>query len=175
MNEEIQAKAKAVVSVWDSQCGRVFESMGRDNPRAQAIDTAIQELENAFVAEENRKGFISAPTIAEVQSEIQKNWCLIHEMVKENCCGKPPVIIPGCVGPYCDREEVIETPLISPLQMIEGQIAEFENLETQLLLTSKEWRKAGNIEYSDIDHGKSFAFGFCAIRLRELLNLKGWK
>jgi hypothetical protein len=45
---EIEIKAKAVVSVWNRQSSRVFESMGSDNPRAKAIDDAIQELERAL-------------------------------------------------------------------------------------------------------------------------------
>ena len=31
----------AIVAVWERQCGRVFESMGSDNPRALAIEEAI--------------------------------------------------------------------------------------------------------------------------------------
>lgn len=36
--------AHLVVNTWSAQMGRVFESMGDDNPRAIAIDNAINEL-----------------------------------------------------------------------------------------------------------------------------------
>lgn len=50
---EIEAKAKAVVDVWNKQSDRVFEAMGSDNPRAFAIDKAIHDLERAFIREHN--------------------------------------------------------------------------------------------------------------------------
>lgn len=40
--------AQGVVDAWDRQCGRVFESMGSENPRAQSIDVAIDELRDAL-------------------------------------------------------------------------------------------------------------------------------
>lgn len=40
--------AQAVVDVWSRQLGRVFESMGSENPRAQAIDAAIDDLRTAL-------------------------------------------------------------------------------------------------------------------------------
>jgi hypothetical protein len=40
--------AFAVARVWDRQCGRVFESMGNENPRAQAIEAAIDTLKKAL-------------------------------------------------------------------------------------------------------------------------------
>lgn len=39
--EELEATVRNVTLVWNSQCGRVFESMGRDNPRALAIEEAV--------------------------------------------------------------------------------------------------------------------------------------
>lgn len=41
--------AHLVVNTWSAQLGRVFESMGRDNPRAVAIDDAINELRSALL------------------------------------------------------------------------------------------------------------------------------
>lgn len=48
MSNEIEEKAKQVIRVWNEQSGRVFESMGHDNPRAESIDKAINELDRAL-------------------------------------------------------------------------------------------------------------------------------
>lgn len=41
-NEELRKALGKVVEVWGQQCGRVFESMGSDNPRATLIDATIE-------------------------------------------------------------------------------------------------------------------------------------
>lgn len=45
----VSAQGREVVAVWKQQLGRVFESMGGDNPRAQAIDEAITNLEQSLI------------------------------------------------------------------------------------------------------------------------------
>ena len=42
--EALEKAAHAVKETWGRQCGRVFESMGSDNPRAIAINEAIEGL-----------------------------------------------------------------------------------------------------------------------------------
>lgn len=37
-------------ATWDHNCGRVFESMGRDNPKASAIDKAVADMSSALTA-----------------------------------------------------------------------------------------------------------------------------
>lgn len=46
---KVEECAREVVAVWKQQLGRVFESMGGDNPRAQAIDEAITNLEQRLI------------------------------------------------------------------------------------------------------------------------------
>ena len=38
----LRSHLEAVCKAWEGQCGRVFESMGRENPRAQHIDEAVE-------------------------------------------------------------------------------------------------------------------------------------
>lgn len=40
----LRSASALVVAEWNRQSGRVFESMGRDNLRAQSIDQAIETL-----------------------------------------------------------------------------------------------------------------------------------
>lgn len=46
--DPVRTAAVGMLHAWDSQSGRVFESMGCDNPRAQFIDAAADELRAAL-------------------------------------------------------------------------------------------------------------------------------
>lgn len=41
-NEELRKALELIVDVWNRQCGRVFESMGDNNPRFEVIDASIK-------------------------------------------------------------------------------------------------------------------------------------
>lgn len=45
---EMRTAMLKVRETWDRQRGRVFESMGSDNPRAMAIDESIDEMHEAI-------------------------------------------------------------------------------------------------------------------------------
>lgn len=46
---------ECIFETWINQSGRVFESMGRDNPRVQAIEDSIKPAA-ALIAKHSRKG-----------------------------------------------------------------------------------------------------------------------
>lgn len=45
---DAEKAALNAVTVWNQQCGRVFERMGSDNPRAISIDEAIDALKQTI-------------------------------------------------------------------------------------------------------------------------------
>lgn len=48
---ELRAALESVIATWEAQCGRVFESMGQENPRALAIDEAISKAKSVLLVD----------------------------------------------------------------------------------------------------------------------------
>lgn len=76
----VKAALGEIVAVWDDQCGRVFESMGNENPRAQAISQAIEKARAVLLP--------SPPALSEIDPRWQDPLFNGDEKKHEGECPK---------------------------------------------------------------------------------------